>query len=545
MKCIIETELTPERFAELGEPCRMFRHSTKGIVAIASATPFLGYPGHWLHPDRQPRQCRLSVYRESDGALLGVMASAYGVNDLAFHPYEDNLIIATGSYDGGFFFEGFLLRYDWKSGVVEQLLGQSREIMACRFDNAESITVLMRPENEEEFLGEFADAWSIVVPLSISAGPGPWSGCPAEIRREDPRMDGLRPSLPSDHGFADDILVHETSRFAAWRDEARHWLNRMGAKLYRGILDLRWIDDDVFSMTASGLALETRDTLAGIRSRVECAGNGVEMIHHPSLGLLSHVQFHGHFGYGNDTKSELWQWQNGQLQTKICFDRGYAFSFDSSGYGLAIDLSRDRQQNRQDMILDKSGRTIEVADLGRSNRIGLTAFPHGLGALYFLKSEGEDRFDNQDFCLWCRHSDGQFVRMRKWDPPERDFCPVVSVPYQPDQLLGAGPVYNRISGQSHGYFLEVLQLGSGKRSVSIKLEGSPTRVAVSEDNQMAVVGLSDGRVALADLSSRHEMEEIMLTKNGMTSVPLSLAIRGGRMLIGTHDGRVLMARLVM
>lgn len=397
------------------------------------------------------------------------MASVYGVNDLAFHPCEDNLIIGTGSYDGGFFFEGFLLRYDWKNGTVEQLLGHSREIVACRYDNAESITVLMRPEDEEKFIGEFADAWSIVVPLSISAGPGPWSGCSAEIRRDDPRMDGLRPSRPSDHGFADDILAPETSRFAAWRDEARHWLNRMEAKLYDGIWDLCWIDDATFAMTANGLALETRDILTGIRSRVECGGNGVELINHPGLGLLSHVQFHGYFGCGNDTKSELWQWQNEQLQTKICFDRGYAFSFDSSGHGLAIDQSWNRQKNRQDMVLDKSGRTIEVADFGRSNRIGLTAFPHGLGALYSLKREGEDRFVNQDYRLWRRHPDGQFICLRKWDSPERDFCPVVSVPFQTDHLLGAGPVYNRISGQSLGHFLEALQLESGNRSVSIKL----------------------------------------------------------------------------
>jgi hypothetical protein len=86
MQCIIEAELTPTRFSELGNPYRVFRESAQKLVAVASQTPHIGYPGHWLFPDVSPAQHRLSIYNEADGTMLGCISTKYPINDVVFSP---------------------------------------------------------------------------------------------------------------------------------------------------------------------------------------------------------------------------------------------------------------------------------------------------------------------------------------------------------------------------------------------------------------------------------------------------------------------------
>lgn len=544
MQCIIEAELTPTRFSELGNPYRIFRESTQKLVAVASQMPHLGYPGHGLFPDVSPAQHRLSIYHASDGTMLGCISTKYPINDVALSPDGENVLIATGSYDGGWCFGGYLLRFCWRSGHTEQLLGQCREFVACRYDEDGTVTALMRPENEEEFGEDGLDAWSIVLCVKIESGPGPWSGESVEVPRQDQRLEGLMPSVPGDHGFPASILSQNPDQRHSWQQEACDWLREVKAEYYCGIWDLRWQDHNTFALVAHGLAIEQRSIHAGVLKRVECEGYGVELIDHPQLGLLSHIQLTGPHGGSIDTTSELWRWRGNQHPTKLRFERPYAFSFDSFGNGLAIDVSWANQRDRKNLLLGPSGNTLQSIDCGVTDRLGPTSFPHNLDALYFLKREGEEAYRNNDYWLWCSEGGGRFICLRPWDTSELDFCPVVAVARLGTELLGAGSVWNRSVPKKLGSYLELRDLRNGHRTVSIELPSSPTSVALSPDRQTAIVGLVDGRIGFFDLRSKRTIGETVLPYEVARSVPLSLSIREDRMLVGTQDGRVLLTRLV-
>jgi len=543
MRCEIEAELTPERFAEAGEPCRLFRDEARGLVALMSVMPQAGRPGRWLFVDAAPPVHRLSVYRESDGLLLGLMTTRFPIQDVAFDPHGESVLVATGSYDGGWFFNGFLLRHHWRTGITEQMLGCGRDALACRYNAGGTITVLLRPENEEEFDG---DAWNIVLGLEIDAGPGPWHGESAELCREDNRLAGLRPSRPSDHGFSDEILKHDPEQQRAWAQEAAEWLRGVQTEPhYYGIRDLMWLDAETFAVAANGLLLEVREVPGSVRQRFATDANSVELIRHPRLGLLAHVQRCGPFRSGSpDAHSELWRWQNNQMHLSLGLDRLHAFSFDVSGHGLAVDVSWANHRQRKNLLLSPEGHVMTIVDCGNNNRIGETAFPHGLDALYFLKRESEEDFKNQGYRMWRHEGGGRFVQVRPWDPLERNFCPVAGIACSEGLFLGAGPAYDRTSHQQPVNALELMEMQSGRRLLSITIQGSPTRVALTEDKRTAAVGIADGGLTFFDMESRRVACEIRLEKHGMPSVPLALAFRGGKLLIGTQDGRVLLGRLV-
>ncbi len=542
MKCVIESELTPSRFSELGDPYRIFHDRERGLVAIASRMPHLGYPGRWLFPEVYPSSNRLSIYREADGSLVGCISTKFPINDVSFSPVEDSVVIATGSYDGGWFFEGYLLRFNWSKNEAEQLLGQSREFVACRHEPNGAITALMRPENEEEFWeAKQLDAWSIVLAVTFDGRSSSWKGAPVEVSREDARQSGLIPSVPSDHGFSDEILTPTSKHHRVWRREAMDWLEHMGAELYAGIWDVKWLDRETLAFVANGVALERRSVSNGVLNRERCEGNGVELIQHPRLGLLSHVQFAGQHGGTIDTRSELWQWSNRKQPTRMRFERPYAFSFDHLGNGLAIDISWANQREHKSLLLGPSGQTLQTVDCGASDRLGPTAFPHGLDTCYFLRREGEQAFSNNDYRLWRVENAQKTSPVRVWNTLERDFCPVVSVACSRTTMLGAGSVWNRDVHQRVGWFMKLIELASGREIISGDISSSPTCVALSQDRQTAIIGFVDGRIGLFDLGSGSIISEVALPKRHTGSVPISLSVHENRLLVGTHDGRVLLA----
>jgi hypothetical protein len=225
MTCIIESELTPSRFSEMGEPYRLFHDRDRGLVAVASQMPHLGYPGHGLFPDAAPAVHRLGIYNRRAGTMLGSISTKYPINDVCFSPFGENVVIATGSYDGGWFFRGYLLRFRWRTNEIEQLLGQSREFVACRYDQEGTITALMRPDNEEEYWNELElDSWTIVLAVKIKEEACLWSGDKVEMPHSDARQDGLIPTLPSDNDFSDEILSPTTDQRRSWKQEAAQWL---------------------------------------------------------------------------------------------------------------------------------------------------------------------------------------------------------------------------------------------------------------------------------------------------------------------------------
>src|SRR5205085_2623927 len=90
---------------------------------------------------------RVAVYDAHPLHRVAVFDLArFPINDVAFHPHRPLLAIATGSYDGGYYYEGALLLWDWSTGEAASLLDESREVTRCRFDDVgRALHITLRP----------------------------------------------------------------------------------------------------------------------------------------------------------------------------------------------------------------------------------------------------------------------------------------------------------------------------------------------------------------------------------------------------------------
>jgi hypothetical protein len=97
------------------------------------------YGGHRLH-------YRVALYRPPSRRPIAVFDDArYPIRHVAFHPTRTMLALGAGSYDGGYFFHGQLIVWDWTQ-TWSKSLRQIPEVVHVRFDESgEDVEATVRP----------------------------------------------------------------------------------------------------------------------------------------------------------------------------------------------------------------------------------------------------------------------------------------------------------------------------------------------------------------------------------------------------------------
>jgi len=136
-------------FAEIGRPTGVYWDKRASRIAIASSFNFLQWHGRDIQ-ERRALSYRVSVYDVYPLRRVAVLDLArFPINDIAFHPHKPLLAVATGSYDGGYYYEGALLLWDLSRGEAVSVLDESREVTRCRFDDAgEALHIILRPPDD-------------------------------------------------------------------------------------------------------------------------------------------------------------------------------------------------------------------------------------------------------------------------------------------------------------------------------------------------------------------------------------------------------------
>ncbi|UXY31995.1 outer membrane protein assembly factor BamB family protein [Streptomyces sp. HUAS TT20] len=183
----IDRILGDRPFAEVGDPALALADESRGLLAVAGAREV-------------GSTAPVGVYRTDDLACCALLRSRYPVHAMAFHPTLPLLLVGTGRYDGGYFFEGELLLLDLETGkatsLVEHELG--RQILGVEWLNDQELRVLMAPPDDWDDEDAHAEGhvanvlrpdWRAVPPRSITPDElaGPRVAAPRSDRREEAR----------------------------------------------------------------------------------------------------------------------------------------------------------------------------------------------------------------------------------------------------------------------------------------------------------------------------------------------------------------------
>ncbi len=528
-------ELSPSRFAEVGKPAGGWRRADGEVCALASHIQQLYWPGRALYEGRRIEH-RVSVY---DGALerrLGVFDRArFPINDVAFHPTRSLVAVATGSYDGGFLFEGDLWLWSWETGEARSLLGESRDVAACRWVDDDRLAVLLRPRDEEEYPGAEDRAFETYVGLVLEdLRDASESGFRSSGADPDPRLANLPPIDPATLGFAASPMGH--------RDRRSRFDEVMGSTPYEErsrVWDLLWLSPERLAATHDQCHVEVWDTRTGERTQhVRGEGHGVQLVE--ALGAaVVHVLRRGNFVEKLEDRSTLFRLGPDSLEHARTFDHAVALSSDAAGDLLCRDTgARGRGRARADVVLSASTDEAVRADLGHYDCFNHYLRLDGGDGLCFLRGTPSGSHQGKRLCRVDLA--GAVDEVMDWDDQATHLMNSTACWLSARSIVRAARVYHPRPGTGAN-LIERRELGSGPPAWRVSVGAPATELAVAGD--AVVFALMDGTLGILDAATGETRWRETLDVDGVPTFATTLAIEGDAVAIGTADGRVLLAQL--
>ncbi|MBI5537994.1 MAG: hypothetical protein HY898_35050 [Deltaproteobacteria bacterium] len=528
----LEAELSPSRFAEVGRPAGAYRREDGGVLALVSDFDSLYWPGRALYEGHRLRH-RICIYSGNLGARLGVFDGArFTINDVAFHPTLPMIAIATGCYDGGWFFEGELLLWNWETNRSHRVLSENRDVSRVRFVNGDSLAVLLRPRDEEEYGESVAFetfVGGVIADLRSSADLGLRDG------EADPRISTFVAAAPTALQFECGVYKPETHK--------AQWDLAMGGTDFEArhrVWDIAW--------TGAERVLAVHDcchaeewTTAGRRSLyIQGAGHGVQVLERAGSMLVNVVE-RGNAFTGAADKCGLFEVRDDRLHSIAHFDGGMLFSVDRAGRLLCRDTGDlERKRARCDRLLNSDGREELANDLGHFDCFNHSIRLDGGKGLYFLRGTPASSHQGKVLCLVDAMNRVQ--ECFRWDPEQSHLMCSTARLMADGSLVRAFRVHDP-QPSNFGAFIEALEMPSGRPRWRRSFTALATALEPIGHSSRLVYALTDGTLGVLDAKSGDLLHEERVEVHGVNTMVLSLCAQGDRVACGTLDGRVLLLRI--
>ncbi|MYS23617.1 MULTISPECIES: PQQ-binding-like beta-propeller repeat protein [unclassified Streptomyces] len=465
-----------------------------------------------------------------------VQSTRWPVNAVALHPLLPVAAVGTGSYDGGYAFEGELLLLDLQTGRSASVLQRKREIRSLSWSDNDTLDVVASPydDYEDDEAHAFGHAFSLVC--------DDWTTVPDRAFTAEQQVGPRVPcALPPGTRLAEWHLVEIcadlgrswVSRRQVWAVEPHGEGNVVAA--LEGVEAESWL-------SGGSLAWSVPDSLGGRQLHLAPDGRSVW-----ATVPQGHVRTRG-------------GWQD--LPTRVdrlsLEDGRVLETLDTTG-PVVVTASRDGRLALRDANwrIEARRSPIRLIDLDGSDEdchaklSGYDPYNHYFAIrnspiLLFLDGTGPRE-----------HRDKKIVTI---EPAESKAAPTVRAlfPLEWDSarqghlfggpgvylhdglgasVVHAGAVHDGAGLLRGNAFVVRRVLPDGEPAWVFHADSSPT--AVDTDGVTVYAAFSNGELVASDARTGTVRWRQNITVGGVEAVALSLALHESRLLLGTWDGRIL------
>ncbi|WP_327141539.1 hypothetical protein [Nocardia sp. NBC_01327] len=526
-------------FAEIGEPSAVVVDEERYLVAVGGDMGYLGWSGCGTTNYRW-RQYRVGLYGTQDLRCRWVVDSRWPVHSMAFHPTLPIVAVGTGSYDGGYSYEGELLILDLRSGLSTSVLRWARELMHVEWADKRALRILAAPV--DSFPGGRYDAAAHSYAYSAVLERPDWSDVAGKsVQAEEligPRVEFQRPSRESVTGRGIAALAALTGR--PWEPRRQVW-------------DVQQLQDGRVLACAEGVIAESWLPDRQLQWRIENEGAGRQLvIRSDQLEAWVNVPWRSRrVGEERVTESPLVarvSLDDGRVLESLLLSSAVTLTTREDGW-LALRSTDHECGNGWLALIGPAGETPEFhVPLGgfeaRNN-----AFPiRHSGQLLFLRGkDSEEPWQDKHVVAVDMTGPDGVPSTRELFPLEWDTAraghlfggPGIEIgsPGNRD-LVHAGFVHDG-AGLLPGNVFVVRRSGLYGAVRWVFTADFPA-TALDGDENTVYVAFNSGELVALHTSDGTVRWRQHLEVDGQPVVPLSLTLTGpGRLLIGTVDGRIL------
>ncbi len=526
-------------FAEIGEPLVAVTCEARGEIAVGgdlgdlywSGRSVSGWSGH-----------RVGVYGLDGLDCRLVVGTRWPVNSLDFHPSLPLLAVGTGSYDGGYVFEGELLLVDLANGSVVSALEHRREVRRVRWrGDGIALELVVAPPDEDSAKKPFTHGFAAVVERED------WHCVPdrgiASRELAGPRVKaGPRP---------DDAEEAAREMVTALGDAREKWWS-----LRRQVRAVEALADGRVLAALEGTKLESWLPSGGFewsvpdpdgaRQLYVCPGQESAWVNVARPSRLIGSRWED----ARSTVERLSLTGGSTLDTaEVAFPAVLTADLDGR---IALRDTRQDEPKSPIVLFAPDGRESAGVVLGGYDSVNHYFPVRYSPELLFLQGRKNKYWKDKWIVSVVPPADGGEPEIRRLLPLEWDAGrhghlyggPAVHLAGNGDisggggALVHAGEVHDSRGRQPEHVFIVRRRLPDGAPQWLFTTDHPVT--ALDTDGDILLAALTSGEVVALDAADGTLRWSTRLEVDGIPTVPLSLAVAGPRrLLLGTADGRIL------
>src|SRR5215471_8334287 len=305
----------------LGQLTGAFLRTGGDVLALSSAYRLLTEPPARAAYGGQQLRYRVALYcRGERHPFAAFDRLRYRVNDIAFHPSLPVLAIATGSYDGGWIFDGELALWNWETGEHGLAIQQTPEVVRVTFGpGGDSIVAYVRPWDDgvvQKLRGTdpFDLYYELRTPFLPALTPG-MESAEAVARQMERRSPVSGATVKADSRF------RQTATDAAAAIRSHIGLSELHAR--SPVWDLACLPGDRLGIVHDDCHLQVLAPDGTIASSFTGEGHGCEV--YGGANLIVHVT-RGDRRSGFEFSSTLLSLDDARLRVQASFPGAHTFS---------------------------------------------------------------------------------------------------------------------------------------------------------------------------------------------------------------------------
>ncbi len=541
-------------FDDVGRPTGVYQNHERKLLAVAGY--FGGYQWHGRDVgDGRRLTYRVSVYETATLNRVAFLDRVrYPINQIAFHPQRPLLVIAAGSYDGGYGYGGELYFWNFATGESATLLDAQREVITCHFDDEiDDLHLTVRPPIDEDYWDaerrqNIRPQDAEIVPrrptfsmrLDMTLPAAAWRG----LRDRSVDLDALpthfRQVKDLTEGYAHQPEEEVCAALATLaRAAGQHYTPRWD------VWDLAWVPDGRILATRNATALECWTPDGVLDWYLPDAMNGVQILPTPDS---KHAYVSLWRGFkprsepGATTRIERITLHTGEAITISEVDVPVILSISARGDLLAREAGREwrrREGPTRDRIITSELAVSAPLDLGGYDPNNHYLRIDGAAQLYFLQGTPPRTSMDQ----WVCRIESRTLRVERlfpleWDEKRNGHLLSGAGCYVRDErgkaLILAGTVHR----PEKSHFIVRRVLGDGAASWAVPCESQVTALVYLPQSQVVAFALTDGQMGIIEARTGMVLERQRVVIGGCAALPISLAGRENQLAVGLVDGRI-------
>lgn len=491
-------------FDEVTNPTGLFR--SEDIIAIT----------HDYHPQTPARHIKLrkicvSLYNKHTLELVAHFNHArYPINDVAFHPDKPQVLISTGTFDGGYMYEGELILWNYQNKQHKNLLKDNREILNSRFiDNHIEFTISPQTEDENE-CETYTVSQSATFPVSLSdcqkLSEAPYENSPYNE-------------------------VNKTSLIQQINEHIKH-TNKTYTPSYMA-WDIVFINEHTLAVGLNNSTVEIWNIQKQTYQTIKLAPDGAcaQLFYDEKHHILTINSMSWNYAPEGET-THIYQIDLTTFKARKVYSGRISLSKNKAGlfFGRQINF---RQKTDKDILFNEQFFPLLEKRLGHYDLFNHYIRIDGGEHFFALISYPNDQHTHKSL-IEIDLTNGQIIDQISIDPTAGHYMNLCAILIK-DHFVVAAEIY-KSDPWNKDYTLFSINKNTKSIDWQCSIPSQVTCFCASTNNNHIFASLTNGEIHLINLCNGKTIQT--LNKTNLYSSPLSLSRHGNKLAVGYDDGMI-------